>query len=79
MELMALKRLRLIGVTNRTRTIEERAAIARDVVRDLLPGLADGRLKPVIDRIFPLTQASEAQAYMASNEHIGKIVLKVGD
>ena len=79
LELMALKRLSLIGVTFRTRTIEERIAIARDVVRELLPGLADGRLKPVVDRIFSLSEASEAQAYLASNEHVGKIVLKVGD
>ena len=74
---MALKRLQLIGVTNRTRTIDEKIAIVRGVVRDLLPALADGRLKPVIDRVFPLHRASEAQAYMASNAQVGKIVLNV--
>ena len=78
MELMALKRLKLIGDTFRTRTIEERVAVAQEVVRELLPGLADGRFRPVIDRIFPLKEALEAQAYMALNEHVGKIVLKVG-
>jgi NADPH2:quinone reductase len=77
LELLAFKRLQLIGVTNRTRTIEEKVAIARGVASDLLQGLADGRLRPVIDRVFPLDQASEAQAYMASNAQIGKIVLKV--
>lgn len=77
LELMALKRLKLIGVTFRTRTIDEKIAIAQSVVSDLLPGLADGRLRPVIDRTFPLDQALEAQAYMASNLQIGKIVLKV--
>ena len=78
MELLALKRLKLIGVTNRTRTIEQRIAIARDVVKELLPGLAEGRLKPVVDRVFPLSRAAEAQAYMASNAHVGKIVLVTG-
>jgi NADPH2:quinone reductase len=77
MELMALKRLKLIGDTFRTRTIEERAAVARKVVRELIPALVDGRIRPVIDRIFPLKEALEAMAYMALNEHVGKIVLKV--
>jgi NADPH2:quinone reductase len=77
LELMAYKRLHLIGVTFRTRTIEEKMAIAQRFKADLLPALADGRLKPVIDRLFALEQAREAQAYMASNEQIGKIVLKV--
>ena len=78
MELMALKRLKLIGVTFRTRTIEERIAVARKVTGELLPGLADGRFRPVIDRIFPIEEALEAQAYMSLNEHVGKIVLKMG-
>ena len=77
MELLALRRLKLIGDTFRTRTIEERAAVAQEVVRELLPALADGRIRPVIDRIFPLKEALEAMAYMALNEHVGKIVLKV--
>jgi len=77
LELLAFKRLQLIGVTNRTRTIDEKIAIAWGVASDLLPALGDGRLKPVIDRVFPLYQASEAQAYMASNAQVGKIVLNV--
>jgi len=77
LELMARKRLQLIGVTFRTRTLDEKIAIARGVVADLLPALADGRLRPVIDRIFPLEEAPEAQAYMESNMQIGKIVLKL--
>ena len=77
LDLLALKRLHLIGVTFRTRTLEERVAIAQRVKQDLLPALADGRLKTVIDRVFPFEQAREAQAYMASNEQMGKIVLKM--
>lgn len=77
MELLAYKRLQLIGVTFRTRTIEERIEIVRRFVADLIPPLNDGRLRPVIDRVFPLEQAPEAQAYMVSKPKIGKIVLKV--
>jgi NADPH2:quinone reductase len=76
MDLLALKRLELIGVTFRTRTLSERIEIARQTIADLLPALADGRLKPVVDRIFNLEQAAEAHAYMTSNAQFGKIVLK---
>ena len=76
MDLLALKRLELIGVTFRTRTLSERIEIARQVIADLLPALADGRLKPVVERIFYLEQAAEAHTYMASNVQFGKIVLK---
>jgi NADPH2:quinone reductase len=75
LDLLALKRLRLIGVTFRTRTLDERIAIAQRCAADILPALADGRLRPVIDRTFPLREALEAQGCMVSNAHIGKIVL----
>ncbi len=77
LDLLALKRLHLIGVTFRTRTLEERVEIAQRVKKDLLPALAEGRLKTLIDRVFPFEQAREAQAYMSSNEQMGKIVLKM--
>lgn len=77
MELLALNRLRVIGVTFRTRTLEEKSAIVRGVIDDLVPGLADGRLQPVVDTVFPLEKAVEAQDYMRSNRQMGKIVLKV--
>lgn len=77
LDFLALRRLHLIGVTFRTRTLDERIAIARAFARDLLPALADGRLRPVIDRTFHLDQALEAQEYMASNKQLGKIVLTV--
>jgi NADPH2:quinone reductase len=77
LDFLALRRLRLIGVTFRTRTMEQRAAITRAFTADILPALADGRLKPVVHRVYPLRQALEAQAYMASNVQLGKIVLSV--
>jgi NADPH2:quinone reductase len=77
LDYLALRRLHLIGVTFRTRTLEERAAVAQRFAADLLPALADGRLRPVIDREFPLAEARAAQEYLASNAQIGKIVLTV--
>ncbi|KPK91632.1 MAG: hypothetical protein AMJ94_06915 [Deltaproteobacteria bacterium SM23_61] len=77
LDFLALRRLHLIGVTFRTRTLEERIAVTRACAADLLPAFADGRLKPIIHRVYPLHQALEAQAYMASNAQLGKIVLVV--
>jgi NADPH:quinone reductase-like Zn-dependent oxidoreductase len=77
LDFLALRRLHLIGVTFRTRTLEERIGVTRACAADLLPAFADGRMKPVIHRVYPLHQALEAQAYMASNVQLGKIVLTV--
>jgi NADPH2:quinone reductase len=77
LDFLALRRLHLIGVTFRTRTLAERIAVTERCAADLLPALADGRLRPVINRVFPLQEALAAQDYMASNAHIGKIVLAV--
>jgi NADPH2:quinone reductase len=76
MDLLALKQLELIGVTFRTRTFAERVEVARLMMADLLPLLADGRLKPVVDRVFPLDQAIVAHQYMTTNAQFGKIVLR---
>lgn len=76
LDYLALRRLSLIGVTFRTRTMDERIAIADRVKADLTPALADGRLVPIIDRVFPLTEALEAQRYMTTNAQVGKIVLR---
>ena len=47
-----LRRLSLIGVTNRTRTGEEQAKIVEGFSRDILPAIGDGRLQPLVDRVF---------------------------
>ncbi len=78
LDLLALKRLRLIGVTFRTRTIEEYEACVRSAGEALLPALAEGSLRPVVDSVYPLEQALEAQERMRANLHLGKIVLTVG-
>ena len=74
-DLHALKRLDYIGVTFRTRTPEEVAAIVRRMRADLWDALAGGTLRLPIDSRFPLDQAPAAHARMRANEHFGKIVL----
>jgi NADPH2:quinone reductase len=76
-ELHALKRIDYIGVTFRTRSIDEVRDINRRMRADLWPAVETGQLHLPIDRTFPLDQAAEAQAHMRANQHFGKIVLTV--
>jgi NADPH2:quinone reductase len=72
-----LKRLTHTGSTLRARSIADKGAIARAVEAHVLPLIARGKVKPVIDATFPLTQASAAHARMEASSHIGKIVLTI--
>lgn len=75
--LLWLKRLKLIGVTFRTRTEQERLACIQACARDTLPWLQEGRIRWAIDRTFPLEEIHAAHAYMMQGEHAGKIVLTI--
>jgi NADPH2:quinone reductase len=70
-----LKRLTHTGSTLRARAVEDKGAIARAVEEHVLPLIAAGRVKPIIDSKFALDQAAQAHARMESSVHIGKIVL----
>jgi NADPH2:quinone reductase len=71
------KRAQLIGTVLRARPLEEKIAAAQLLGRHLVPLLARGALRPVIDRVLPLAQAAEAHACVASNATFGKVVLSV--
>ncbi|MTW18069.1 zinc-binding dehydrogenase [Rhodoplanes serenus] len=72
-----LKRLHHTGSTLRARSIADKAAIVRAAGEAVLPLIAAGRVRPVMDRTFPLAEAAAAHARMESSAHIGKIVLAV--
>jgi NADPH:quinone reductase len=74
-DLHALKRIDYIGVTFRTRSLEEVREIVRRMRADLWPAVEAGKLHLPIDRSFPLDQAAEALAHMRANAHFGKLVL----
>jgi NADPH:quinone reductase-like Zn-dependent oxidoreductase len=74
-DLHALRRIDYIGVTFRTRTLDEVREIGRRMRADLWDSVSAGKLSLPIDRRFPLDQAVEAQAHMRENKHFGKIVL----
>ena len=74
LNLVALKRLSLIGVTFRTRTEEEDIDCTRRFADDLMPAFEDGRLRPVLHRSFPWEDVEAAYASMTGDTHVGKIV-----
>ncbi|MBI4916082.1 MAG: NAD(P)H-quinone oxidoreductase [Acidobacteria bacterium] len=71
------RRLSLIGSTLRARPVHEKAELVASFGERFLPMLADGRLRPVIDRVLPIERVAEAHRAMAASEHFGKIVLTV--
>jgi NADPH:quinone reductase-like Zn-dependent oxidoreductase len=78
-EALHAKRLKLFGVSNKLRSAEQRLESARGFAADILPAIADGRIRPVIDRAFAFDELPAAKAYMESNAHLGKIVVRMGD
>jgi NADPH2:quinone reductase len=70
-----LKRLTHTGSTLRTRSVADKGTIAGAVEDKVLPLIASGRVKPVLDSTFPLAEAAAAHARMEASNHIGKIVL----
>ena len=73
---LLVKRLTIVGTTLRSRPLEEKIAVARDLSEHLLPLFDAGRLKPVVDRVFPFSEIRAAHELMESNKTFGKIVLR---
>jgi putative PIG3 family NAD(P)H quinone oxidoreductase len=71
------KRASVTGSLLRSRTREEKAEIAQQLREHVWPVLAAGRCLPMIDEVYPLTEAAQAHARMEGGDHIGKIVLRV--
>jgi len=72
---MLTKRLTLAATTLRSRSNQEKGAIRVALLREVWPLIDAGKIKPVVDRIFPLADAQAAHVWMAKGEHIGKILL----
>jgi len=70
------KRASIIGATIFFQSVEEKACLARQVSKHIWPLVESGAIRPVIDSIFPLSEAANAQRRMESSRHIGKIVLQ---
>ncbi|MEX2455163.1 MAG: NAD(P)H-quinone oxidoreductase [Rhodospirillaceae bacterium] len=73
------KRLFITGSTLRPRSVAQKGAIAAALREKVWPLFEKGDIKPLIHTVFPLAQAADAHALMATGTHIGKIMLTVGD
>jgi NADPH2:quinone reductase len=71
------RRLTLTGSTLRPRSAEFKALLAQEIYTTVWPMVADGSLRPEMDRSFPLNEAAAAHAHMEAGQHVGKIVLTV--
>jgi NADPH2:quinone reductase len=71
------KRASIRGTVLRARPLEEKAAATRAFEKAVLPHIASGRIRPVVDSVYPLTRAADAHRYMESNANFGKIILEV--
>lgn len=74
-DLHSMRRITYVGVSFRTRTAEEVAAVVARARRDLEPALQQGALRMPVDQIYPFNALPQALEHMAQNRHFGKIVV----
>jgi NADPH2:quinone reductase len=77
-DLHALKRIDYVGVTFRTRSVDEVRELSRRMWADLEPAIADGTLSLPVSEVYPFAALGDAFAAMAANRHFGKIVATLG-
>lgn len=77
MAVVMSRRYTLTGSTLRPRSTEFKALLTQEIARNVWPFVEAGRLRPVMDRTFPLVEAAAAHARMEAGAHVGKIVLEV--
>lgn len=71
------RRLSVIGSTLRSRPVSEKGELVRSFLARFGAALEAGRIRPVVDRVFPLEEAEEAHRIVERSEHFGKVVLRV--
>lgn len=74
--LLLSKRLTLIGTVLRSRSLEEKVAVAESFGETWLPLFDEGRLRPLIDSVFSFAEVGAAHEYVESNQNFGKVVLR---
>lgn len=74
---MMAKRLTITGSTLRSRSVEEKTRLRDGLEEHLWPLVREGKIRPIVDSVFPLEEAAKAHERMESSLHIGKIVLRI--
>jgi putative PIG3 family NAD(P)H quinone oxidoreductase len=70
-----MKRLQIIGSTLRNRTLAEKAALTKEFSDKVLPLFSQGKIKTVVDRVYPIEETEQAHKYVADNLNMGKVIL----
>jgi NADPH:quinone reductase-like Zn-dependent oxidoreductase len=73
------KRLKLMGTSLRTRSVEQKATATRLFAQHVVPLLASGAVLPVLDQVFSMGEIRAAHQRIESNETFGKVVLLVAE
>ncbi len=71
------KRLQITGTVLRARALEEKISLTKNFEKKILPLIASGKIRAIVDRVLPLENVVEAHEYMESNRNFGKIVLSI--
>lgn len=73
-----MKRAVITGSTLRPRDADEKARLAAEIERVVWPWIAAGKIKPQVDKTFPLADAAAAHAHLEGGAHVGKVILVAG-
>jgi len=71
------KRISMRGATLRTRTLEEKLAVTRRFATHVLPLLANGKVRPIIEQVYSMKDIGEAHRVMGENRNFGKLIVRV--
>ena len=71
------KRISIRGVTLRTRTLQEKLAVTRRFATHVLPLLESGKVRPIIEQVYPMEEVAEAHRAMGENRNFGKLIVKI--
>jgi NADPH:quinone reductase-like Zn-dependent oxidoreductase len=74
---LMIKQLRIRGSVLRARSLEEKLAVTRAFREQVLPLLAAGKVRPIIERVYPLDEIRAAHAAMHENRNFGKLILRI--
>jgi putative PIG3 family NAD(P)H quinone oxidoreductase len=74
---LLIKRITMTGSTLRAQTFAQKAVMVTEIMEHVYPHLESGKIKPIIDSIYPLEQVEQAHGHMQSGQHMGKIILKI--
>jgi NADPH2:quinone reductase len=74
---LLMKRITMTGSTLRAQTFAQKAVMVQEIMEHIYPHMQSGRIKPLVDSIYPLEEVEQAHGHMLGGQHMGKIILKV--